>query len=30
MGVDLDTGEIRNYSRDWGYDEAEGVFPDGR
>ena len=30
MGVDLETGEIRNYSLNWGYDEAEGVFPDGR
>ena len=30
MGVDLETREIRNYSRSWGYDEAEGVFPDGR
>jgi hypothetical protein len=30
MGVDLDTGEIRNYSQNWSYDEAEGVFPDGR
>lgn len=30
MGVDLATGEIRNYSRNWGYDEVEGVFPDGR
>lgn len=30
MGVDLDSGEIRNYSQRWGYDEAEGVFPDGR
>jgi hypothetical protein len=30
MGVDLETGEIRNYSRNWGYDEVEGVFPDGR
>lgn len=29
MGVDLETGELRNYSRDWGYDEVEGVFPDG-
>ena len=29
MGVDLATGEIRNYSKSWGYDEAEGVFPDG-
>jgi len=30
MGVDLATREIRNYSQSWGYDEAEGVFPDGR
>ncbi len=30
MGVDLDSQEIRNYSLDWAYDEAEGVFPDGR
>jgi len=30
MGVDLETGEVRNYSQNWGYDEAEGVFPDGR
>jgi len=30
MGVDLQTGEVRNYSQSWGYDEAEGVFPDGR
>jgi hypothetical protein len=30
MGLDLETGELRNYSRSWGYDEAEGVFPDGR
>ena len=29
MGVDLETGELRNYSRSWGYDEVEGVFPDG-
>jgi hypothetical protein len=29
MGVDLETGELTNYSRDWAYDEAEGVFPDG-
>ena len=29
MGVDLETREIRNYSKNWGYDEAEGVFPDG-
>ncbi len=30
MGVDLETGEVRNYSQNWGYDEAEGIFPDGR
>ena len=30
MGVDLETGRLRNYSQNWGYDEAEGVFPDGR
>lgn len=30
MGVDLVSGEIVNYSRDWAYDEAEGVFPDGK
>jgi hypothetical protein len=30
MGVDLESGELTNYSRDWAYDEAEGVFPDGR
>ena len=30
MGVDLETGKIRNYSQNWSYDEAEGVFPDGR
>ena len=30
MGVDLDSGELTNYSRDWAYDEAEGVFPDGK
>jgi WD40-like Beta Propeller Repeat len=29
MGVDLETGAVRNYSRNWGYDEVEGVFPDG-
>jgi hypothetical protein len=29
MGLDLETGEVRNYSRNWGYDEIEGVFPDG-
>lgn len=30
MGVDLATGRLTNYSRDWAYDEAEGVFPDGK
>jgi hypothetical protein len=30
MGVDVQTGAITNYSRSWGYDETEGVFPDGR
>ncbi len=30
MGVDLDSGQWTNYSLDWAYDEAEGVFPDGR
>jgi hypothetical protein len=30
MGIDLETGELTNYSRDWAYDEAEGVFPDGK
>jgi hypothetical protein len=30
MGVDLESGGLTNYSRDWAYDEAEGVFPDGR
>jgi hypothetical protein len=30
MGVDLETGVLRNYSQNWSYDEAEGVFPDGR
>ncbi|MAG32165.1 MAG: hypothetical protein CL908_14880 [Deltaproteobacteria bacterium] len=30
MGVDLEAGEMTNYSLDWAYDEAEGVFPDGR
>jgi Tol biopolymer transport system component len=29
MGLDLETGAIANYSRSWGYDEAEGVSPDG-
>ncbi len=30
MGVDLVSGDLINYSRDWAYDEAEGVFPDGK
>lgn len=30
MGIDLDTGEITNYSQNMAYDEVEGVFPDGR
>lgn len=31
MGVDLETGEIRNYSlRPDEYDEPEGIFPDGK
>jgi hypothetical protein len=30
MGVDLVSGELINYSRDWAYDEAEGAFPDGK
>jgi hypothetical protein len=29
MGVNLRTGAITNYSQNWAYDEAEGVFPDG-
>ena len=29
MGVDLVSGALTNYSRNWAYDEAEGVFPDG-
>lgn len=29
MGIDLASGDITNYSQDWGYDEPEGVFPDG-
>lgn len=29
MGVNIQSGEIINYSQDWSYDEAEGVFPDG-
>ena len=30
MGVDIASGELVNYSRDWAYDEAEAVFPDGK
>jgi hypothetical protein len=30
MGVNIQSGEITNYSQDWAYDEAEAVFPDGR
>lgn len=30
MGVDIDSGELVNYSRNWAYDEAEAVFPDGK
>lgn len=30
MGVDLASGELTNYSRNWAYDEAEGVFPGGK
>ena len=30
MGVDLETGALSNYSQNWSYDEAEGVFPNGR
>lgn len=30
MGVNLETGKIRNYSRSWWYDEVEGVSPGGR
>lgn len=29
MGMDLDTGEISNYSRNWWYDEPEGIAPGG-
>lgn len=29
MGVNIESGEIINYSKDWAYDEAESVFPDG-
>jgi len=30
MGVDIASGALVNYSQDWGYDEAEAVFPDGQ
>jgi hypothetical protein len=30
MGVDRETGEVRNYSQSPCYEEAEGVFPDGQ
>jgi len=30
MSVDRDTGEVRNYSQSPCYEEAEGIFPDGR
>ncbi len=30
MGIELESGVLHNYSQNWGYDEAEGVFPDGR
>jgi hypothetical protein len=30
MGIDLETGEIHNYSRSRWYEEIEGVTPDGR
>lgn len=30
MGIDLESGKLTNYSNDWAYDEAEGVFPDGK
>jgi hypothetical protein len=29
MGINLETGEIRNYSRSWWYEEVEGVSPVG-
>jgi hypothetical protein len=29
MGVSIRSGKLINYSQDWGYDEAEGVFPGG-
>jgi len=30
MGIELESGEIRNYSRSRWYEEVEGVTPDGR
>jgi len=30
MGVQLETGELRAYSKSPWFDEADGVFPDGR
>ncbi len=30
MGLDLNTGEIRNYSNSNFYEEVEGIFPDGQ
>lgn len=30
MGVDLTTGEVRNYSNSPCYEEVEGIFPDGQ
>lgn len=30
MGLDLTTGELRNYSNSDFYEEVEGVFPDGQ
>lgn len=30
MGIGLETGELRNYSRSRWYEEIEGVTPDGR
>ena len=29
MGVDLQTGNVRNYSRSWWYEEVEGIAPGG-
>lgn len=30
MGIDLETGEITNYSKSPGYEEPEGIFPSGK